>query len=119
MRQISALSMLVALMLFALPGLVQADSTVQVTNYSDWTIMEFYLAPVHSDDWGEDLLGQQALDPGEVLTLSNIACDNWDILVVDDEGYECVLEDIDLCGDRAVWNITNEELEVCVEETDQ
>lgn len=103
--------------LFCAPLIAQA-SRVAIINDSDWTIMELYVAPINDDDWGEDQLRRDVIEPGDTFTLTGIPCDDWDIMVVDDENWECVIEDVDLCGDRAEWVITNRDLNACVEETE-
>lgn len=105
-----------AFLMIVVPAAAGYRSTVRVKNLSDWTIMEFYMSPYDDDDWGEDLLGRDILEPGDTLTLTNISCDEWDIMFVDEDEDECVLEAVDLCGDRAHWNITNRELLSCIDE---
>lgn len=109
---------LMVLLVLAQPVLARSSSKVSVENDSDWVIEEFYMSPTDDDDWGDDLLGDDILEPGDIFTLTNISCDDWDILIVDEDGDECILEEIDLCGDRAVWDITNRELLNCIEDTE-
>ncbi len=119
MRRFPMSLVLAALTLLALPALAgDASSTVEVKNLSDWIIEEFFMSPSDDRDWGQDLLGEEVMEPGDSLTLTNISCDNWDLLVVDEDGDECVLEEVDLCGDRAKWDITDDELLNCIEDTD-
>ena len=119
MRRSLMILLLAALILLTLPALARdSDSRVVVSNYSDWTIEEFYMSPVDDRDWGDDLLGDEVMETGDTLTLTHISCDDWDILIVDEDGDECVLEEVDLCGDRATWDITNSELLDCIEDTD-
>jgi len=78
---------------------------------------KLYLSPVDDDEWGPDQLEEDVLEPGDTLTLTDVPCDDWDIMIIDDDGDECILEEVDLCADEATWTITNEELLVCVVET--
>lgn len=117
MRRVSLVFALTALALLTLPLLAQ-KSTVTVKNLSDWTIEEFYMSPYDDEDWGDDLLGDEIMETGDTLTLTNISCDDWDLYFIDEDGDECVLEAVDLCGDRAEWNITNDELLNCVVESE-
>lgn len=120
MKRSSILFVLASLVIFPNQALARdSSSEVVVNNLSDWTIEEFYMSSVDDDDWGNDLLGDEVMDPGYALTLTDVSCDDWDILVIDEDEDECVLEDVDLCGDDAVWNITNDELLGCIEDTDQ
>lgn len=108
--------------LFALAGLGACatddeggslDSTLSIHNESSYSFAEIYLSPEDAASWGSDLLGADILAPGEVLELSGVACDVYDIRVVDDEGDECVLSSVDLCLDNAVWRIDDSELAAC------
>lgn len=116
MKHVFTVSILLLTLTLAAPALA-GKSTVEVKNYSDWTIEEFYMSPTDNDDWGDDLLGREVLSPGDTFTLWNITCDDWDILVIDEDGDECVLEEVDLCGDDAHWKITNRELLSCIEDS--
>jgi hypothetical protein len=94
-------------------GTGDLDSTLTIENESSYAFAEIYLSPEDSVNWGSDLLGADILAPGEVLELSGVACDIYDIRIVDDEGDECVLTSVDLCLDNAVWSIDDAELAAC------
>lgn len=89
------------------------DSTLTIENDSSYAFAEINLSPEDSASWGSDLLGADILAPGEVLELAGVACDVYDIRIVDDEGDECVLSSVDLCLDNAVWSIDDAELAAC------
>ncbi|MDX2093072.1 MAG: hypothetical protein SFX73_34840 [Kofleriaceae bacterium] len=89
------------------------DSTLTIENDSTYTLTSIQLSPTSSTSWGPDLLGADVLDPGDVLELSNIECDTYDIRVIDDTDAECVLDSVDLCLDDAVWIINDAELVFC------
>jgi len=110
---------LIALFAFVQPASAREESRVVVENLSDWIIEEFYMSPTDVDDWGEDLLGDEILEPGDSLTLTHITCDDWDILVVDEDEDECILEEVDLCGDHATWELTSRELVGCISDTEE
>jgi hypothetical protein len=90
-----------------------ADASLTIENASSYTLVEIYLSPVDAESWGSDLLGSELLEPGDILEVSAIACDVYDILVTDETGADCVLTDVDLCLDDALWTITDEELVAC------
>ncbi len=99
-----------------LPGCIIADEPSELTimNDSDFDILELRLAPVDSAAWGPNELGSDPLFPDEAVTLGGIPCDTYDLLIVDDLGAECVLEDISLCfGTEEVTRITNSRLAFC------
>ena len=91
-------------------GFGRSDFTVQ--NESDFVLEEIYVTPVDVFDWGPDRLGGAVLFPGESITIE-LACDLYDVLVVDELGTECMLFDVDVCFDDAAWIITNEDLAFC------
>lgn len=113
------LSMLAAVALAAAPlgGCIitddDGDSSLTVQNDSSYLIYEIRVTDVGSTNWGPNLLGGDILRPGEALTIL-VDCGFYDVLLVDDTGADCVLYDLDLCFDDAVWVIDNVELDACV-----
>ena len=88
-------------------------STLTIENDSSYTFIEINLSPIDQTSWGSDLLGSDVLEPGELLELSRIECDVYDIRIIDEEGDTCVLDTVDLCLDNAVWRIDDGELASC------
>ena len=88
-------------------------STLMIDNDSSYTLIEINLSPTTSVSWGPDLLGAEVLEPGDVLELSTITCNTYDIRVVDEDSDECILDSVDLCLDNAVWRIDDLELAAC------
>lgn len=91
----------------------KGDSKVIFVNQSSWSINELYFAPTRDADWGEDHLGQHTLDRGDRLTLTGVACGTWDVRVVDEDGDECIIENVALCGDTDQWVIRDDDLLAC------
>jgi len=88
------------------------DSTLLVINQSDFAIEEIHIVPIDSSGWGPDLTGGDILLPEEEMLLSDIPCDFYDVLMVDETGLECQVLDIDLCFDDATWVIDNDTCDV-------
>lgn len=88
------------------------DATLTVHNHSDYVLTEVRLAHVYERNWGPNLL-PGVLYPGDDLVIVDIECGDYDVLVVDETGVECVLADLDLCFDDESWVITNLTLDVC------
>ncbi|MGN6182174.1 MAG: hypothetical protein ACTHQM_00795 [Thermoanaerobaculia bacterium] len=88
-------------------------ATVKVINQSKWEIHHIYLSSTGDDDWGPDQLEDQILEKGQSLTLHSIPCDDYDIKVVDEDGDECVIEEVNMCGDDSYWKITDKDLLEC------
>jgi hypothetical protein len=84
------------------------DATLRVTNRSVFTIEHLYVAPVGTVSWGPDQLQGDVLFPDESLTLG-VACDFYDGRLVDETNAECIVHDLDLCANDAVWVITTDD----------
>ena len=100
------------LLAFALPAFAK-KATVKVINQSKWEIHHLFLSASDESEWGEDQLGEDVLTKGDSLTLTGIPCDTYDIKVVDEDGDECVIEQVDLCRDASFWKITDKDLLEC------
>lgn len=83
-----------------------ADATLEVSNNSDFVIEEIYLTDVNSSSWGGNLLGGDVLFPDESIVLA-VDCGYYDALLVDQDGVDCELHDLDLCLNDASWIINN------------
>lgn len=83
-----------------------SDATLEVRNSSDFIIDELFLTEVDNPDWGPNLLGGDGLFPEESIVLG-VNCDFYDALIVDEDGVECELHDLDLCLNDALWVLTN------------
>jgi hypothetical protein len=95
------------------PALAQRRAVVKITNKSDWEIHHFFLSPSETDAWGPDQLGEEVIGTGESFMLKTIPCDIYDVRLVDEDGDECVVEAVDICGSDEGWVITNQELLAC------
>ncbi|MEP7011340.1 MAG: hypothetical protein ABJC13_13540 [Acidobacteriota bacterium] len=103
---------------FTLPTVASAASaTVTVANQSEWEIHQFFLAPSETDKWGADQLDENVIGKGESFKLTNIPCDTYDVKLVDEDGDECVVEAVDICGGKGTWTITSKELVNCQAES--
>ena len=108
-----ALALLV-LFAVALPSLAAPKKAkVKIINQSKWEIHHVYLSSSEDESWGEDLLEDDILTKGDTLTITNISCDLYDVKVVDEDGDECIIEEVDLCGDESYWKITDKDLLEC------
>ena len=88
------------------------SASVKIINQSKWEIHHIFLSSTEDDSWGPDQLGEKVLAKGDSLTVTGIECDLYDIKVVDEDGDECVIEEVDLCED-SFWKITDKELLEC------
>ena len=100
-------------LLLASPAFAAKHATVKVINQSKWEIHHLFLSSSTDDEWGEDQLGEEVLAKGDSITLTDIDCDTYDIKVVDEDGDECIIEEVDLCRDNSYWKITDKDLLAC------
>ena len=84
----------------------EPGASLSVVNDSDFVIYEIFLTETDNPDWGPNLLRGDVLYPDEELVLG-VPCDFYDALLVDEEGVECEVHDLDLCLNDAVWVIRN------------
>lgn len=103
----------VLLSIAATPAFAAANSKVVVVNKSKWAIHEMYFSPTTETEWGEDQLGDKTIETGEQFTLSGVPCDKWDVKVVDEDGDECIVENVGLCDDSDKWVIKDSDLLAC------
>jgi hypothetical protein len=96
-----------------LPAFAARRATVKVINQSKWEIHHLFLSSSDEREWGPDQLGEHVLAKGDEFTITDIPCDLYDIQVVDEDGDECVIEEVDLCGDDSYWKITDKALLEC------
>lgn len=60
-----------------------------------------------------DQLGDHVIKNGGSLTLTGIPCDEYDVKLVDEDGDECIVEAVDVCGEDDEWLITDDDLLEC------
>ena len=115
MKTLRTLSVVLLLVLTAsVPAFAaKKKATIKVVNQSKWEIHHLYLSSTTDHEWGPDQLGDEVIGSGETFTLSKIDCDDYDIRLVDEDGDECVVEEVNLCGDETVWKITDRVLLSC------
>ncbi len=87
-------------------------SELTVANRSSYVLTEVHLAELGDDSWGPDLL-PDVLYPGEDLLIVDIRCGDYDVLVVDQTGVDCVLANVDLCLNSDVWVVDDVILDTC------
>jgi hypothetical protein len=87
--------------------------SITVQNDSHYAVHHLYLTPAHEVHWGPDQLGHDVLESHETVLLAGLECEEYDLKIVDHEGDECVVEDINLCLQDAHWQLTDHELASC------
>ncbi|MBL8300479.1 MAG: hypothetical protein JNN30_19245 [Rhodanobacteraceae bacterium] len=115
MNKLSSL-LLVFVAAFAVTGLASAessDSKIVIKNKSAWAIHQLFLSPTDEREWGEDQLGQHTVNTGDSFTLTGVPCRAYDVRLVDEDGDECIVEDVGICASDNTWVIDNEDLVGC------
>ena len=97
----------------ATPASAGKRATVTVVNHTDWDIHQLFLSPTDDEHWGPDQLGNQVLASGGSFSLQAVPCDGYDVKLIDEDGDECVVEAVDICGGHEEWTITNDDLLDC------
>ncbi|HBL31528.1 MAG TPA: hypothetical protein DD490_32295 [Acidobacteria bacterium] len=113
-KSIAVLAGAVCAAALLLPAAAQAQkSDVVIKNKSDWAIAQFFLAPVDTDEWGPDQLQEHVINTGDTFTLKSVPCDSYDVMLVDEDGDECVIGGVDICANDQGWVINNDDLLEC------
>lgn len=66
----------------------QSQPTVTIVNNTGYTIYYIYISESRSDDWEEDILGDDVLRPGASVNCRLPNSGTWDFLAIDEDGDE-------------------------------
>lgn len=102
-----------AIVVLAVSPLKAEKSDITFINESGFDIHEIYLSPSEEREWGPDQLDDDVLEDDSSLRLHSIECGEFDIKLVDEDDDECIVEEVDLCGESVEWRITPSELLGC------
>lgn len=78
----------------------EAKQDFTLVNTTGYTIDKVYVAPTKSNDWEEDVLGQDQLGNKEYVAIHFSRADktcSWDLKVVYDDGESAEWDSFDLC----------------------
>lgn len=90
----------VLLLFVVLIGNVTAEiQDFTIYNESGYSIYYIFVSPSYSDDWEEDVLGDDVLIDGDDIYIEFTDYDTcyFDILIEDEYGYELEIWDVSLC----------------------
>ncbi len=89
-----------AALLFAIPALA-GDQDFSLHNNTSKTMKSLYVSPHSSDDWGDDILGQDELDAGQSVNVKfprdEDKC-HWDVKGEFEGGGTAEVDDVDFCS---------------------
>jgi hypothetical protein len=91
-----------AVLTFAVPAVAQdAKQDFKMVNATGYELKALYVSPSKSDDWGDDILGQDVLSDGQVVNVHfspKVHTCKWDLKVThSDDDSNAVWQEIDLC----------------------
>jgi hypothetical protein len=91
---------------------VDDENTLVIDNDSDFFLERIYIAEDGDETWGSNLAPTGGLGPDESIEVE-LGCGEYDLRVVDEEGLQCLVRDIDLClGDEDVFVFRNNTCDV-------
>jgi hypothetical protein len=87
----------------AVPAVAQdAKQDFKLVNKTGYELKALYVAPSKSDDWGDDILGQDVLSDGQAVNIHfspRVKTCTWDLKVTyTDDDSNAVWQKIDLCS---------------------
>ena len=98
----------------AAPALA-SDEVLHINNRTGYTINEIYIAPTSTDNWEEDVMGEDALLTNTSVNIdfsrSEDTC-KWDLKAVYDDGTNAVWKNIDLCKISTITMFYNADTDV-------
>lgn len=77
-----------------------SDETLTVNNKTGYTISEIYIAPAASNNWEEDVMGDDQLETDTSVNVDfskSVDTCKWDMRAVYDDKTAAVWRNIDLC----------------------
>jgi hypothetical protein len=92
-----------AVLALTAPAFAQdAKQDFKMVNKTGYELKALYVSPAKSDDWGDDILGQDVLSDGQVVNVHfspKVHTCKWDLKVTySDDNSNAVWSDIDLCN---------------------
>jgi hypothetical protein len=91
-----------AVLTFAVPAVADdAKQDFKMVNATGYELKALYVSPSKSDDWGDDILGQDVLSDGQAVNVHfspKVHTCKWDLKVTySDDNSNAVWQEIDLC----------------------
>jgi hypothetical protein len=96
-------------------GAAMEAGALTIQNVSNYVIHEMYMTANDDNSWGPDLLGGDVLLPGEEGRVPAFSCAEYDLRLIDDDGGECIVNDIDLCFQEQAWTVNDVTLDACAD----
>lgn len=101
MKKILSSLLVSGLVLFTAAPALAEDLDFTLINRTGYVISEVHVSSASSNDWEEDVMGQDVLDDGERVDIGfekgSKGC-KWDLKVTYDDDEEAVWKNFDLCS---------------------
>jgi len=111
MRIRAVLTSIALVSAFAAAPAFAEDLVFTLNNQSSGAVNELYVAPLESNSWEEDILGQDVLEAGQAATITLAGADGqceWDVRLVYDDGSVTDERNIDLCNlENGTYDVTD------------
>ena len=89
--------LLAAVVLFA-----QSGPVITVVNNCGYPIWFIYISPTGTDNWEEDVLGDDILQPGRSINVQLPRNGTWDFMAVDEDGDSYEVYEIRVPGTNRI-----------------
>jgi hypothetical protein len=104
-------------LLLAVSSAATAAERLRFWNLTGSTIKELHLAPTGTTDWGPDQCKNDpdgAVDADERLTLKDVVPGHYDVKVVDKQGRNCVVRNVEVqAGKPYAFSLSEKDLTDC------
>ncbi|MES2986879.1 MAG: hypothetical protein V4808_03140 [Pseudomonadota bacterium] len=104
-----------ALLAAAATPALASDETLHINNRTGYTINEIYIAPTSTNNWEEDVMGEDALETDTSVNVDfsrSVDTCKWDLKAVYDDGTNAVWKNIDLCKISTITMFYNAKTDV-------
>jgi hypothetical protein len=101
LRALASLAAVAGVMVFGATHALAAPQDFELVNSTGYEIKNVYISPTTSDDWGDDVLGEDTLASGDSQEIKfpegrSDAC-HWDLKVTYEDDTSHEWKDVNLC----------------------
>jgi len=90
-----------------------SDATLTIVNQETFDITDIYIGPSDGTyPTTDNLLGSVPLAPGDSITVS-VACDTYDVEIIDATNTDCYVAAYNLCGTDDQWDLDDTFFNTC------
>ncbi|GAB4110856.1 MAG: hypothetical protein OHK0057_35460 [Thermoflexibacter sp.] len=112
--------LLIAFYLFFIVSIGENTATesmqrISVVNESVWEITSIQVSEVGKNDWSENLLSDNHwLVAGGGAVIIKTKCGIYDVKLIDTDKHQCIIKQIDICGNSQSLLITDKNISPCL-----